>query len=63
MAAPPNFGLVLRSSNPLVKREVQYMGKVYGKYIDFGASTTKKHVPSLASQANFGDFENLKHIF
>ena len=49
MAAPPNFGLVLRSSNPLVKREVQYMRKMYGKYINFDASTTKKHVSSYGA--------------
>ena len=30
VAAPPNFGLVLRSSNPLIKREVQYMGRYMG---------------------------------
>ena len=30
VAAPPDFGLVLRSSNPLIKREVQYMGRCMG---------------------------------
>ena len=34
---------------------------MYGKYRDFGASTTKKHVPSLASQANIS-FERFNSI-
>ena len=58
-----SFELIFRSFSFLIKRKMQYMKKIYEKYIDFDASIIKKHILSFTSQMNFDDFENLKHIF